>query len=73
MNLKQYYKATYPSDNLGNEIRSKATFDGLLESINEPYHYIGVHDSIVRERLFEKLAKIKGVEYNDIYNLWIAN
>ena len=70
--LKNFYQATYPSDEVGEEIRSKATFDGLLENITKPYNYIGCLDSIIRERLFEYLAKIKGVKYDDIYKLWLA-
>jgi hypothetical protein len=35
------------------------------------YQYIGVSDSIVRERLFEKLAETLNVGYDYIYNLWL--
>jgi hypothetical protein len=30
------------------------------------YEYIGVGDSLIRERLFEKLAEITGHEYEDL-------
>ena len=72
MNIKNYYLSAFPSDDLGEEINANATFDGLLENMTEPYSYIGVDDSIVRERLFDKLANLKGVPYSDIYNLWIS-
>ena len=68
--LKNFYQAYYPNDNVGEEIRSKATFNGLFENIQNCYHYIGVLDSVIRERLFDQLAKIKGVDYEDIYNLY---
>ena len=68
--LKNFYQAYYPSDEMGEEIRFESTFEGLLENINKPYDYIGVFDSIVRERLFDKLAKLKGVGYDSIYNLY---
>jgi hypothetical protein len=68
--LKNFYQAYYPSDEMGEEIRFESTFEGLLENINKPYDYIGVFDSIVRERLFDKLAKLKGVDYDSIYNLY---
>jgi len=72
MNIKNYYIKAFPSDNLGEEINANATFNGLFENITEPYSYIGVYDSIVRERVFDKLANLKGVPYSDIYNLWIS-
>ena len=68
--LKNFYQKNYPNDDMGDEIRFEATFEGLLENINKPYDYIGVFDSIVRERLFDQLAKNKGVDYDSIYNLY---
>jgi hypothetical protein len=70
MKIKTYYLSAFPSDELGEEINASATFDGLLENITKPYSYLGVYDSIVRERVFDKLATLKGVPYSDIYNLW---
>jgi len=72
MNIKNYYLKAFPSDDLGEEINANATFNGLLENITEPYSYLGVYDSIVRERVFDKLATLKGVPYTEIYNLWIS-
>jgi hypothetical protein len=72
MNIKNYYLKAFPSDDLGEEINANATFNGLLENITKPYSYLSVDDSIVRERVFDKLATIKGVPYSDIYNLWIS-
>jgi len=72
MNIKNYYLKAFPSDELGEEINANATFNGLLENIRKPYSYLGVYDSIVRERVFDRLATLKGVPYSDIYNLWIS-
>ena len=75
--LRNFYRIAYDDDDICESyINEDATFGGLLENITEPYDYIfknGEEDSIIRERLFEKLADIMGVEYNDIYNLWLAN
>ena len=74
MNIKQFYLETYPTDELGAEINEKATFIGLYHDLligGDPYEYIGVGDSIVRERLFEKLANIIDTSYNYVYNLWL--
>ena len=74
MNIRDYYVRNFPSDELGIEINSKATFEGLfrvLDNYGDVYHYIGVADSLIRERCFEKLAEIMGVDYNEIYNQWL--
>ena len=70
MNIKNYYLKTYPTDELGIEINPSATFEGLfytLDNYGDVYDYIGVNDSIVRERCFEKLSEIMKCDYNEIY------
>jgi hypothetical protein len=54
MKIKQFYLESYPNDDLGLELNSEATFSGLWEAIrsNNVYDYIGVGDSIIRERVF---------------------
>lgn len=37
----------------------------------EVYEYLGVVDSLVRENVFSKIAAITGVEYEDVYDLWL--
>jgi hypothetical protein len=74
MNIREFYLATYPTDELGVELNETPTFAGLLNKLitnADIYHYIGVGDSIVRERLFEKLAEELEVSYDYVYNLWI--
>jgi hypothetical protein len=78
MNIREFYLENYPSDcesdGLGLELNDTATFPGLLNKLitnADIYHYIGVSDSIVRERLFEQLAKELNVSYNYVYNLWL--
>ena len=72
-NIKPYYIRTFPSDELGLEINAQATFLGLIGNIKDVYEYIGVHDSIVRERLFERIAEIMECSYDEIYNLWLED
>ena len=72
--IKEYYTTKYPDDLLGLEISSTATFDGLYDCLIENmnlYDYIGVMDSIIRERIFEGLAAHKNVDYDVIYYLWL--
>jgi len=73
--LKDYYKSTFPDDDLGNEIDSSATFEDLfnaLDNYKNVYELIGVQDSIIRERLFGQLADIIGMPYSYIYGQWLS-
>ena len=74
MNIKQFYIENYPTDELGVEIKENVTFTGLLDVLHntgDVYDYIGVCDSIVRERLFEKLSEILETSYDYVYELWL--
>jgi hypothetical protein len=74
MNIREYYVATFPTDELGDEINPSATFEVLVDVLNnygDVYQYIGVSDSIVRERCFEKLSELTNTEYDVIYDLWL--
>jgi len=76
MNIKQFYLNNYPTDELGVELSENANFTGLLNELftnNDVYGYIGVGDSIIRERLFEKLSEILKTPYDYVYNLWLNN
>ena len=75
MKIKEYYLEMFPTDELGVEINPQATFDGLfgiLDNYEDVYEYIGVCDSIIRERCFEKLSQIMGCDYNVIYDQWLT-
>ena len=75
MNIEEFYLNTYPTDELGVELIETATFVGLLDVLHnnttDVYDYIGVGDSIVRERVFARLAEILEMPYDYIYNLWL--
>jgi hypothetical protein len=73
--LFNWYAKNYPSDDLGQEITPDTTFADLETALNnnwDVYVTIGVADSLVRERLFEKLAELKQVDYSEIYNKWLS-
>ena len=73
---------TYPQDELGVELNENANFIGLLDILHtqdsddlndtDVYEYIGVGDSIIRERLFENLALLTNKNYSYIYDLWLS-
>ena len=74
MTIKQFYLETYPTDDMGNDIKNDATFVGLVTELfgnGDVYDYIGVYDSLVRERLFTELAKQLKTSYDYVYNLWL--
>lgn len=73
MEIRKFYLENYPTDELGLEISEGANFAGLLFELyqeGDVYEYIGVSDSLVRERIFEKLAEELQVDYQYVYNLW---
>ena len=75
-NIKDYYTEAFPTDELGADLDYTATFDGLLITLftrKDVYNYIGVGDSIIRERLFERLAEINGITYDDVYYQWLLD
>jgi hypothetical protein len=74
MNIREFYVKNYPTDDMGKGINPNATFDGLWNVLNtygDVYEYLYVYDSIIRERLFEKLASNKGCDYDVIYQQWL--
>jgi hypothetical protein len=74
LRVKNWYIKNYPTDDLGKEINDNLSFWSfytyLFQGVNV-YSVLGVGDSIVRERVFEKLAEILGVQYDYIYKLWL--
>ena len=73
-NIKSYYMQEYPTDELGLEIKSHITFEDLfytLDSYEDVYKFLGVHDSLVRERCFTHVAKIMKCDYDYIYQQWL--
>jgi hypothetical protein len=76
MTIREFYVKNYPSDDMGDGINPTATFAGLLNQLivgGDVYEYLYVYDSIIRERLFERLAEELNVKYEYVYNLWLNN
>ena len=74
MTIREFYLENYPTDELGLELNETPTFSGLLNQLitsGDIYQYIGVADSVIRERLFERLAEELNVKYEYVYNLWL--
>ena len=73
--IQEWYLEKYPDDTLGQKINASATFAGLFYTLDRQksvYTYLGVTDSIVRERVNSGLSAATGTEYEEIYNQWLA-
>lgn len=70
--IKDWYIKAFPTDDMGEGICG--TFKGFLQTLiqgEDIYDYIDVGDSVIRERIFSKLAEMLDVDYDDIYYLWL--
>lgn len=74
--LKSYYMEKYPTDELGAELDEHSTFRTLAVALahhQDVDEAIGVGDSVIRERLFQHLADLEGVDYGVVYDLWLES
>lgn len=72
--IKEWYLTEYPDDELGVEMNKNVTFYDLfvvLDTYKSVYDSLGVWDSIIRERVFSKLAEVMRVDYGYIYDQWL--
>lgn len=72
--IKEWYMGKYINDELGEEIREGITFSGLfdlMDNYGNVYEYIGVDDSIIRERIFEGLSEVMKCDYEVVYEQWL--
>lgn len=73
--IKDWYIKTFPTDELGNRLKSGITFKQAFNNLSLGsafYDFTGIEDSIIRERVFEQLSKVYGVSYDYIYNKWMS-
>ena len=73
--IKEWYLEKYNTDDMGAEINENITFTELyviLITKNNFYEAVGSGDSVIRERIFEKLSQELDVEYGVIYNMWLS-
>lgn len=72
--IRKWYMSEYPTDDLGAYINSKVTFSDVLNGMRKKidfYNILGAGDSIVRERVFQKMSEILDCDYNYIYRIWL--
>ena len=72
--VKDDYVQDYPTDDLGKEINENLNylqlFNGLLNG-EDIYEMMDIEDSLIRERVLERLAYLMGIDYQIIYYLWL--
>lgn len=77
LNVKEWYRGEYSTDDLVEEIKDIVTFEDVFEALDnyeDIYEVIGNGiDSIVRERIFNKLATLMEVDYDYIYDQWLKS
>ena len=70
----EWYLEKYPTDELGVEIHKAVRFEDVFEALDRcrcVYDLLNVHDSVVRERVFEGLVEVTGHTYSEIYDQWV--
>lgn len=74
--VKGWYLREYPEDDLGRELPPTRRFIDFVDALangEDVYKLMGsADDSIIRERIFEKLSQILGVDYSAIYDAWLS-
>lgn len=77
LNVLDYYTQEKPWDEEGARINPEATFEDVWNAIQgknpdgDVYDVLGVHDSLIRENVFAKLAELLDVDYDEIYHTWL--
>lgn len=73
--LYDFYSEAFPTDKDGlKDLNRNATFQDAFECLQTGfnfYAFLGVSDSIVRERIFDALATLMGCSYDHIYYQWL--
>lgn len=78
-NVRDWYMKAYPTDQEGTIINSGLTFSSIiiilagLSPTNDIYYWLGVNDSLIRERIFNHLATLLNWNYDKVYELWMKN
>jgi len=76
INVNEDYVTDFPTDDLGKEINKDLNFLQLFNGLlcgKDIYEMLDVSDSLIRERVLERLAYLMGIDYQIIYYLWLNN
>lgn len=74
--VKEWYSRQYPTDELASSLNEKATFGTVRDALmsgKDVYSELGNDDSVMRKRVFGKLADVLDVSYKSVYDAWIEH
>ena len=74
--IKPWYKKEFPTDDMSDDISDTVTFRDVFECLDDygnVYDVIGIGDSVIRERIFDELARLMHVDYDYIYEQWLRS
>jgi len=72
--IQSWYLNTFLDDAEGVSLKRNITFAqayNCLVSKEDFYEFIGIADTIIRERIFEKIAELYEIDYSVVYNQWL--
>jgi hypothetical protein len=72
--IQSWYLNTFLDDAEGVSLKRNVTFAqayNCLKSKEDFYEFIGIADTIIRERIFEKIAELYEIDYSVVYNQWL--
>jgi hypothetical protein len=73
VNIKKWYLETFPDDDMGENINDNADFTEMdYYEVRHIYDYLGDIDTVIRERVFQKLASLLNMEYKEVYDIWLS-
>lgn len=70
--IKEFYTSKFPEDEAGQDIADISFLElfYIMDAYKDVYPYLA-GDSLVRERVFVKLAEIMEVDYDYVYEQWL--
>ena len=79
--IRVWYTGAFPSDDVWKYIDMTITFDMLLYAMQ---HWVDAYrtiwwdyhmfiDTVVRERIFQRMSELYDIPYDEIYNLWLSS
>lgn len=78
--IRNWYREYYPTDAEMADAMSDISFADMLSEMSDGgdfYELVNAPgsdavDTIVRERVFSKAAELAGINYDDVYNMWLG-
>ena len=74
LNLQEWYKKEFKTDKISDDIPSITFAEALSMFFNDIKKFeeeVCANDSLVRERIFNKFAKLCKVPYDNFYDIWL--